>query len=143
MTKWIKLFLRIAVAAGFLSAVADRFGMWGYHVAWGNWNSFLKYVGVLLPGLAESMISVVGIVATAVEIVFALFLLIGWKLKVFSALSGILILSFALAMTYSTGIKSAFDASVFAASAAAFAISSMPLGYLELDTYLIKKKKAI
>ena len=38
----IKIFLRIAIATGFLSAVADRFGFWNKEVsAWGNWLNIL------------------------------------------------------------------------------------------------------
>src|ERR1044071_4265663 len=44
-------FLRIALAAGFLSAVADRFGLWGpagaANVAWGAWQAFVDYVAKL------------------------------------------------------------------------------------------------
>jgi len=44
-------FLRLALAAGFLSAVADRFGMWGPpgapNVAWGTWQPFVEYVAKL------------------------------------------------------------------------------------------------
>src|SRR6201993_5418247 len=44
-------FLRVALAAGFLSAVADRFGLWGpagaANVAWGAWQPFVDYVAKL------------------------------------------------------------------------------------------------
>jgi hypothetical protein len=44
-------FLRLALAAGFLSAVADRFGLWGpagaANVAWGAWQPFVDYVAKL------------------------------------------------------------------------------------------------
>jgi len=48
-------------------------------------------------------------------------------------------LFFALAITFSTGIKGAFDYSVFAASAGAFALSTMKEKYLELDVLFSKK----
>mgnify|MGYP003720871445 CR=1 FL=1 len=44
-TKIIKLFLRLAISIGFLSAVADRFGLWNKDVSvWGNWDNFLNFV---------------------------------------------------------------------------------------------------
>jgi len=57
MTKkidYISLFARIALALGFLSAVADRLGLWtpllgSDNVVWGNMESFTAYTGVLLP----------------------------------------------------------------------------------------------
>ena len=41
------LLLRIGIGVGFLSAVADRFGLWGAfgqpNVDWGNFSRFLEY----------------------------------------------------------------------------------------------------
>lgn len=56
-------------------------------------------------------------------------------------LSGILLLIFALAISFSSGIKGAFDYSVFAASAGAFALSIMQHKYLELDTVFFNTTK--
>lgn len=47
--KLIKLFLRLAIAGGFLSAVADRFGIWNSNIAWGNWSNFVAYTQSILP----------------------------------------------------------------------------------------------
>lgn len=130
----IKLFLRLSISAGFLSAVADRFGMWSAEVSvWGNWENFLAYTQLINPWLPESMISVVGIIATAAEVLFALLLILGFKTELFARLSGFLLLLFGLSMALSTGIKAPLDFSVFAASAAAFALSGMKEKYLELD----------
>jgi len=132
--KVIKIFLRLAIATSFLSAVADRFGMWSKEVSvWGNWNSFLEYTQILNPWFPNSMISIVGTIATTAEIIFAICLLIGFKTELFAKLSGFLLLIFALSMTFSTGIKGAFDFSVFSASAGAFALSLMKEKYLEIE----------
>lgn len=138
--KITKLFLRIAIASAFLSAVADRWGWWGYHLAWGDWQHFLDYTQSILPWFSSSWISVFAILATVLEIVFAIGLLIGWKTHLFALLSGVLLLSFALMMTFSGGVKSAFDASVFTASAAAFALSTIRERFLELDILFFTKK---
>ncbi|WP_317043523.1 hypothetical protein [Flavobacterium pectinovorum] len=42
-------------------------------------------------------------------------------------------------MTFSTGIKGAFDYSVFTSAAAAFSLSLMKEKYLEIDVYLQNK----
>lgn len=130
--KLVKLFLRLAIAGGFLSAVADRFGIWSYHIAWGNWDNFIAYTQTIMPWFSHFWVQIAAIVATAAEIIFAIFLLIGWKTSLFAKWSGILLLLFALAMTFSGGIKTAFDASVFAASAAAFALGTMKVKFLEI-----------
>ncbi|MDD2931545.1 MAG: DoxX protein [Fermentimonas sp.] len=139
--KLIKLFLRFAISIGFLSAVADRFGLWSKEVSvWGNWNSFLEYTQLINPWIPDSVIPTIGIIATAAEIIFAIFLISGFKTEFFAKLSGFLLLIFALSMTFSTGIKGALDFSVFSASAGAFALGLMKEKYLELDTLIFKPK---
>ncbi len=136
----IKLFLRFAIAIGFLSAVADRFGLWGKEVSvWGDWTHFLEYTQLINPWFPNALVSLAGIVATTAEVVFALFLIIGFKTELFARLSGFLLLIFALSMTFSTGIKGALDFSVFTASGAAFALSLMKEKYGEVDNLLFKK----
>ena len=139
--KIIKLFLRLAIGTAFLSAVADRFGWWNEKVAvWGNWDNFLGYTQLINPWVSVSLISTLGIIATAAEIIFGTFLIIGFKTEFFARLSGFLLLLFALSMSLSTGLKGAFDYSVFTASAGAFALSLMKEKYLELDNLIIKKE---
>lgn len=135
----IKLFLRLAISAGFLSAVADRFGYWGKEVSvWGNWDAFLDYTQLINPWLPESWIPILGIVATVAEVIFGVFLLIGFKTELMAKLSGFLLLVFALSMTFSIGIKGALDYSVFAASAAAFSLGLIKEKFLEVDTLISK-----
>lgn len=137
--KLIKLFLRLALSVGFLSAVADRFGWWSSKVsAWGNWDVFLEYTGDLNPWFPKSMIPILGTLATIAEIVLAIGLIIGFKTELFARLSGFLLLIFAISMTFSVGIKAPLDYSVFTASAAAFALGLMKEKYFELDTLISK-----
>lgn len=132
--KIIKLFLRLALAAGFLSAVTDRFGLWGKKFSsWGNWDAFLVYTQTINPLASKFLIPTIGIIATTAEIVFAICLIIGFKTKLFAQLSGLLLLIFALSMTFSIGVKSALDYAVFVASAAAFSLSLIKVKFLELD----------
>ena len=64
-------FLRLALSFAFLSAVADRFGLWGGPgapgVAWGDWPHFMKYFGRLNPLLPETLQPSVAGLATAVK----------------------------------------------------------------------------
>ncbi|MGN7824436.1 DoxX family membrane protein [Chitinophaga sp. 22536] len=123
ITAW---FLRIALSAGFLSAVADRFGLWGAaHSAWGNWDKFLQYTATLLPGIPAPLVSIAAAVATALELLFGILLLAGFKTRLVAQGSGILLILFALAMTFSKSIKAPLDFSVFSAAAAAFALAGL------------------
>src|SRR4051812_50055300 len=53
--------MRMALAAGFLSAVADRFGLWGPFgtpgVSWGGFAKFLDYTATLLPFLPTTVVA--------------------------------------------------------------------------------------
>jgi len=129
MRSGARWFLRLGLAAGFLSAVADRFGLWGPPgapgVAWGEWSAFVSYVATLnwfAPGL---LIPALAWAATVAEVLLALGLLIGWRLRWVALASGLLLLSFAVTMTIAHGVKSPLDSSVFAAAAGAFLLAAM------------------
>jgi len=137
MERAIKIFLRLAISSSFLSAVADRFGMWSKEVSvWGNWDNFLAYTQVINPWAPNALMPFLGIVSTAAEILFAFCLVIGFRTELFAKLSGILLLLFGVAMASSTGIKGPLDFSVFSASAGAFALSLFKEKFYEVDTLL-------
>lgn len=121
-------FARIALGVGFLSAVADRFGLWGRAgapgVAWGDFGAFLDYTSVLNPWLPAGLVPVVGWLVTAAEIVLGAALLVGVRVRAAALASALLLLAFGVGMAVGTGIKSPLDASVFAASAAALLLAS-------------------
>jgi|SRR5690242_3639083 uncharacterized membrane protein YphA (DoxX/SURF4 family) len=132
------VFIRLALAASFLSAVADRFGLWGPygqpHVAWGTFSSFTAYTGKLLWFLPRTLYPLMAWTATAAEMVFGVGLIIGLFTRVIAFMSGILLLTFALAMTFSLGIKAPLDFSVFSASAGAFLLAGFERYPWSLDS---------
>lgn len=139
--KIIKLFLRLSIGTGFLSAVADRFGFWNKEVsAWGNWDNFIAYTQSLNPLIPQSFIPFIGWASTILEIVLGVGLIIGFKTSLIAKLSGWLLLIFALAMTFTRGIKAPLDYSVFAASAGAFGLSLIKEKFWEIDTLLKKSQ---
>jgi hypothetical protein len=74
-------FCGVGLGLGFLSAVADRFGLWGpfgqLNVGWGNFSRFLEYTHTLNWYLPAGMIPALGVIATGAESLFGLLLLIG------------------------------------------------------------------
>ncbi len=126
------IFLRLALGAGFLSAVADRFGLWGAPgasgVAWGDFGHFLTYTAQLNPFLPASLIPAVGWVATAAEVILGAALLLGVRLRETAFLSGVLLLAFAFGMILGSGPKAPLDYSVFTAAAGAFLLSAVSAG---------------
>jgi putative oxidoreductase len=121
-------FLRIVLAAGFLSAVADRFGLWGRagapNVAWGAWQPFVDYVAKLNWFAPSASIPILAWTSTVAEVVLAVGLLIGWQLPWFALAAGLLLLSFAITMTLALGVKAPLDFSVFAAAGGAFLLAA-------------------
>ncbi|MFC4374828.1 DoxX family membrane protein [Nocardia halotolerans] len=121
------VFARLALAAGFLSAVADRFGLWGAagtgQVAWGDFDAFLTYLHSLAPYLPTALVEVLGWAATVVEVVLGVALLLGFALR-WSALAAFAtLLSFALSMAVFSGPEAPLNASVFTAAAAALLLA--------------------
>ncbi len=123
----VLLFARLALAASFLSAVADRFGFWGphgsAHAAWGDFSHFVAYTTKLTWYLPATFSLVLAWVATAAEFVLGLWLITGVYLKAAATLSAALLLLFAISMTLASGIKAPLDYSVFSAAAAAMLLA--------------------
>lgn len=125
----IKIFTRIVIGLGFLSAVMDRFGLWNGildndKLAWKNWSAFVGYTHSLLPWVSKDVAAVAAGVATGGEIIFAILLFLGWRTRLVANLSGILLLMFGIAM-FLNFIKAPFDASVFSAAAACFLLAAV------------------
>jgi len=121
--------LKIALSLAFLSAVADRIGLWGAHgtegVVWGNFENFVAYTKLINPWLPKALITPISYFVTGLEVVLAILLFTKWKTKEVAFISGLLLLSFGVAMAFSLGPKSALDYNVFTAAFAAFALYSL------------------
>jgi len=121
--------LRLTLAAGFLSAVADRLGLWGKPgapgVAWGDWSNFISYTAKLNWFLPRPLIQPVGVLATLLETILAVGLLAGFWLRRFALASCGLLLLFALSMTVAIGIKPPLDYSVYTAAAGAALLATV------------------
>jgi uncharacterized membrane protein YphA (DoxX/SURF4 family) len=124
------IFARVALAAAFLSAVADRFGLWGPqgapNVGWGNFESFTAYVHVLAPYLSGALLHVAAWGATAVEILLGVALLLGAALRWVSFASAATLTVFGVSMFFFAGFETPFSASVFTAAAAALLLGLAP-----------------
>src|SRR5450432_2956649 len=116
--------LRFILATGFLSAVASRLGLWGSYSS--GWEKYLDYVRDVNSFAPVSIIPLLAIASTILESAFAILLLIGYKTRWTALGTSVLTLLFALAMTYSFGIKEPLDYSVFAFSASAFLLTTIP-----------------
>lgn len=115
-------FARIAVALSFLSAVADRFGLWtpllgSAQVAWGNMDSFTAYTGTLIPFVPAAAWPLFAWTATALELLLGISLLAGYQKRLTYLLSALLLLVFGVCMLLFASVKAPLDYSVFSAAA--------------------------
>lgn len=133
------IFLRLALSAGFFSAVAARFDLWRQKASVSEaWNSFVDYTAEVNSFLPDTIIPAVAGLATCFEIALATLLLLGYK-TTFAALGAALLLfAFATAMSISYGIKEPLDYSVFAASAGALLLATTKQHPFSIDQLLTK-----
>jgi uncharacterized membrane protein YphA (DoxX/SURF4 family) len=122
------VFLRLALGFSFLSAVADRFGLWGAygqpHVAWGDFPRFVAYTGKLNWFVPTTLLPALAWTSTFAETILGFALVAGLFTRIAALLSGMILLLFALAMTMALGVKEPLDFSVFSASAGAFLLAA-------------------
>ncbi|WP_293307814.1 DoxX family protein [Pedobacter sp. UBA5917] len=127
-----QLFLRLALGIGFILPVMDRFGWLGAPgsptVGWGSWAIFLDYTNSLMPYLSRPLANIMGIIATAGELVFGILMIIGYKIKPAAIGSFLLTLAFALSMLIFANYRAPFNYSVFVVSASSLVLATLP-GY--------------
>jgi uncharacterized membrane protein YphA (DoxX/SURF4 family) len=138
--------LRFGLGLGFLSAVADRLGLWGPfgqpNVEWGNFSRFLEYTHLLNWYLPAGMIPPLGVMATGAETLFGLLLLIGWHTRTAALLSGFLLLTFAVAMMLALGIKAPLNFAVFTGVGGALVLANCERFPFSVDELLFRRTQS-
>lgn len=133
-------YVRLALGATMLSAVADRLGVWGAPgapgVAWGNWENFVASTADINSFMPASTIPFLAVTATVLEFSLSILLITGFKTRIAAFATGCLLSAFALAMTLSSGIKAALDYSVFIGSAAGLMLATAPYYKYSIDELL-------
>ncbi|MBV8307908.1 MAG: DoxX family protein [Gammaproteobacteria bacterium] len=113
------LFVRLAIGVSFLSAVADRFGFWG------DFSQFQAYTAAKLNWFMPSAaIPALAWISTGAETLLGAALIAGIYTRAAALLSGLLLLLFALSMSFALGLEAPLSVSVFSASAGAFLLST-------------------
>ena len=128
---------RLALAAGFLSAVADRFGWLGPphtgQVGWGDFAAYTAYAHTLSPYMPDGLQGAAAWAATTAESLLGLALLAGVLVR-WSALAAMaLLLGFGLSMALFLGPEAPLSYSVFAAAAAAQMLALAPVDTFALS----------
>ncbi|MBS1503316.1 MAG: DoxX family membrane protein, partial [Bacteroidetes bacterium] len=109
-TKFVQLYLRVAIGTAYLWEVADRLGLLGAHgqphVGWGDWQHFVAYARQTMSFLPAGIIPVLAVIATIGEGSFGLLILTGLFTRAAAIGSSVLSFCFAAAMAISFGIES-------------------------------------
>jgi len=119
----VRIAVRLSLASGFLSAVADRFGWWESfgQGSWGSMGAFADYAHRLVPFASGWFLAVIVWAATATEATLGVLLLTGWRPKLIGAATCLVLIAFGTAMAISLGMESPLSYSVFSAASAAAA----------------------
>lgn len=124
-----RVVLRVALAAAFLIAVADRLGFMGPYgsrnVSWGDWKHFKSFVAVLNWFVPKALIPSLSALETVIETVLGIGLLVGIYPRIIAWSSAVLLGSFALTMTIALGILAPLGYGVFTAVGAALLLGAI------------------
>ncbi|CCW28984.1 DoxX family protein [Xenorhabdus nematophila] len=123
ISKAMLYFAKFSLATAFLSAVADRFGLWGnmgdLGISWGTMENFYVHVAKLCPWAPNFLVPILGWLVNIVELLLGIALLCGIKPK-FTALSTtILLFVFAASMAAFQSVKLMLNFSVLTCAACA------------------------
>lgn len=128
-TGFAQLFLRVALAIGFILPVMDRLGLLGKPGAgmasWGDWEHFISYTNSLMPYLSRPLANLFGFLATIAEALFGVCLLVGYKIRYAALGAAILTFIFAICMATSHGVSAPFKYPVFVFTGAALTLSGL------------------
>jgi uncharacterized membrane protein YphA (DoxX/SURF4 family) len=143
MGDFSSIFLRLALGVSFLSAVGDRFGFWGPFgqspVAWGDFSHFTAYTAKLNWFMPSATIPGLAWASTCAETLLGVALLLGCFTRVAALLSGLLLLLFALAMTFALSLEAPLSSSVFSASGGAFLLATCSKYSWSLDSFWLER----
>ena len=104
--RWALRYARIALGAAFLSGIADRFGLWGKNVGYGDFAHFVKYTAEVNSFMPAFTIPFLAWAATVAELVLGIALISGVWLRWVALGSALLLVLFGTAMAISFGLKS-------------------------------------
>ncbi len=128
-TRWVVVAMRMVMAADFLLAVADRFGLLGAPgqsgVQWGNFAHFTAYTRTVIGFLPAGLAPAAAVGATIAEITLGLALLLGIRIRIAATSAGLLLATYAIAMSISLPAAQQFHYNVFVLCATMLALATL------------------
>ena len=143
---WIQLFGRVAIGTISLSAVSDRFGLWGPHgaanVDWGDFAHFVAYTAQVNAFLPAAWAPTLAVLATIAEVSLGIALIFGLWTRAAAIGGAALFATFGIAMAISFGIKKPLDFSVFTDCAAALLLTTFSSYRWSFDAFFHAARNA-
>src|SRR5437870_9488541 len=102
--RWAILYARIALGAAFLSGIADRFGLWGNTIGYGDFAHFVQYTAQVNSFMPAFTIPFLAWAATVAELVLGIALISGVWLRRVALGSALLLVLFGTAMAISYAV---------------------------------------
>lgn len=143
--RWLTVAVRVLVAAQFLLAVADRFGVLGPAdapgVSWGDFTHFIDYTRSITSFLPAGLAPTLAVLATIAEILLGVGLLLGVRLQL-AALGATLLLGiYGTSMMISLPAAEQFYYSVFVLGAGMLAVVTLARSPLTIDAALARHRQ--
>ena len=144
-TKLPQLFLRLSLGVGFIVPILDRLSQLGLpgekNISWGNWENFIDYTSMLMPFLNRPLVNVMGSVATILELIIGITLILGIKTRLAAFGSFGLTLTFAICMATFLGFKAPINYSVFPVCAGSLLLAAIQTHEWSVDQYFLNSHK--
>jgi uncharacterized membrane protein YphA (DoxX/SURF4 family) len=139
----VQAFARLAVGIGFLSAVGDRFGLWGPHgaanVSWGDFAHFTIYTAHVTSFMPSGLAPTLAVLSTIFETLFGVALVLGLFTRAAAIGSACLLAIFGFSMTTSLGIKAPLNYSVFGDCAGALLFTQWHRFHWSIDDLVARR----
>ncbi|MDR6563535.1 MULTISPECIES: DoxX family protein [unclassified Arcicella] len=103
---------------------------------WGNWQNFVDYSNSVNSLVATPLGNIFAVIATVLEIIIPIFLLIGYTTKLASLAAVTLLVSFGLMMWISFGIKPSLDYFVWTSAGAILLLSQCDIYSFSVDNVM-------
>lgn len=130
--RWRRLavVVRTLMAADFLLAVGDRFGVLGppgaAGVSWGDFAHFVSYTRSIITFLPGDLAPAFAVIATIAETTLAAALLLGLRLQFAALGAGLLLIVYGTSMTLSLPAGEQFHYNVFVLAAGMLTLATLP-----------------
>lgn len=141
--RWLAVVARLLMAAEFLLAVCDRFGVFGPAgdgVSWGDFAHFVAYTRTVASYAPARVVPILAVVATIAEAGLGLALLLGVRTRLSALGAAGLLLIYGVSMTVSMPAAEQFHYAVFVLCAGMLALSTVDNTAVSIDGLTARRR---